>query len=407
MQRTAELERQNHFDIFIAISVALHALLFWAYVSPFLSSLELPSVRPTIEIVELPRSYRRPAPDTPAPPPPAPDEAPPAPETEAQPAPQPVPEPPSRAFDVVDTPKPAVEEIPRDARVLSRYNQRVERQARARDLPVDNRGEISKRKTADPLAKPSAVESEQRAAEAREAEEAKPAQARAVAGGGDGGSAARKALRPGTPAPAEPPQRVSADAIFRRKSAGDEGGGAKGGPAGPGEGLKDLLPTEARLAQLAADAKGGRSNPYNPDLVPVDAEMSMATLESEHVGYYLAIKKRIVLNWDPARLVRSANDNYQQTLQNFGGGSMLSQSAGSSLADAAARTGRGATVVRFVIGKNGRLEGEPVLLQSSGSAFLDEEALRAVRYADPFPPVPDRIAKNSLKITGEFIYGRR
>ncbi|MDP3940400.1 MAG: energy transducer TonB [Deltaproteobacteria bacterium] len=406
MQRTAVLERQNHLDIFVAISIALHALLFWAYLSPFLSSLELPSIRPTIEIVEVPRSYRRPTPATPAPPPPAPDEAPPAPETEAQPAPQPVPEPPSRAFDVVDTPKPAVEEIPRDARVLSRYNQRVERQARARDLPIDNRGEISKRKTADPLAKPSAVESEQRAAEAREAKQADAAQARAVAGGGDGGAAARKALRPGTPAPAEPPERVSADAIFRRKGAGEEGG-AKGGKASPGEGIKDLLPTEERLAQLAADAKGGRSNPYNPDLVPVDAEMSMATLESEHVGYYLAIKKRIVINWDPARLVRSASDTYQQTLQNFGGGSMLSHSAGSSLAEAAARTGRGATVVRFVIAKNGRLEGEPALLQSSGSAFLDEEALRAVRYAEPFPPVPDRIAKNSLTITGEFIYGRR
>lgn len=392
-------ERDNRLQIFYAISIALHLLAFQAFLGPFLSSLELPDLPPRIEIVELPASFRSPTLRAPAPvtPPPAALEkaAPP----EARPVPQP---PPRRAHDVVSIPRPAVEQAPRDDRFLAEYSQRVERPARARDRPIDTRGEISKQKTADPLAKPAEKQTDRRGSEAREAREAREAQARVVAGGGAGTERAGAAGNAGPPVP------VSADAIFRKKTAGAGATSAPAtGPRGPGAGLKDLIPREARLAQLEAAASGGRSNPYNPDLVPADAEMSMDTLRYEHTGYYLAVKKRVELNWDPARLIRSADDTYQQTLRNFGGNSMLSQGAGSAVAEAAARTGRGTTVMRITINKNGRLASDPQMLQSSGSAFLDEEALRALRFGDPFPPVPDRLAKKSLTITWSFTFGRK
>jgi TonB family protein len=394
-------ERAHPLHLFFAISLGLHVIVFWQVLLPFLGSLEVPSLRPVIEIVELPRiaRARRPAESAlsvPAPPPPR--EA--APSPEVEPAPPPSAEP---FRDVVEIPKPAVEEKPRDTRILSRYNQRVERPARARDLPIDNRGDISERRTADPLAPPAAAQTERRAAEARPEQSAQEAQARAVAGGGRGESAAEK---PGTPGAAERPRPVRKGAIFRSK-AGDGGDrAAEAGPAGLGEGLRDLLPTQQRLAQLAAAPEGGRSNPYNPDLVPVDARMSMDTLKSENVGYFLAVKKRLALNWDPARLIRAASYDYNRTVQNFGPGNAAS-SARNALISANLRTGRGTTIVRFKIAKNGRLAGEPRIARSSGSAFLDEEAVRAVRLGDPFPPVPDRLAQGSLTIDWGFIYGRR
>lgn len=403
--RTAASERDNRPEIFFAISIALHLLVFWAWVTPFLASLELPDLRPVIEIVALPEAFRSlRSPARPAPVPPAP-EARPAPELNEQPAPIPPPKPPPTRFhDIVDIPRPAVEEPPRDARFLAEYNQRVARPARARDRPIDTRGDVSKRKAVDPLAKFSDRQSDKRASEAQAAREAQQARARAVAGGGGGGRSASRADAPGE---AGPPERVDPNAIFRKKKIGDGGERAATGPVGPGEGLKDLLPKEERLAQLEAASVGGANHPYNPDLVPVDAEMSMDTLKYDHVGYYLTIKRGLRRNWDPDRLIRSADTSYRQTLRNFGGNSTLSRGAGSNLAEAIARTGRGTTVIGFTILKTGLLEAEPVMLHSSGSAFLDEEALRAVRLGGPFPPVPDRIAKSSLKLTWGFIYGRR
>jgi TonB family protein len=305
---------------------------------------------------------------------------------------------------MVEIPKPAVEQTPRDARILSRYNQRVERPARARDLPIDNRGDISDRRTADPLAPPAAAQTERRAAEARPEQSAQEAQARAVTGGGPGESAAEK---PGAPGAAERPRTVSKGAIFRSK-AGDGGDRAEeAGRAGLGEGIQDLLPTRQRLAQLAAAPEGGRANPYNPDLVAVDARMSMDTLKNENVGYYLAVKKRLALNWDPARLIRTATGDYDRTVRNFGSRNSMAMSARDALISASIRTGRGTTVVRFKIAKDGRLAGEPRVVRSSRSAFLDEEAVRSVRMGDPFPPVPDRLAKETLTIDWGFIFGRR
>ena len=44
------------------------------------------------------------------------------------------------------------------------------------------------------------------------------------------------------------------------------------------------------------------------------------------------------------------------------------------------------------------------LRHSSGTAILDDAALTAVKLAQPFPPVPDDIAKQTLAINGQFRY---
>jgi protein TonB len=63
----------------------------------------------------------------------------------------------------------------------------------------------------------------------------------------------------------------------------------------------------------------------------------------------------------------------------------------------------GELLIEFHIAKDGRLEFIE-LRHSSGTQILDDAALTAVKLAQPFPPVPDDIAKRSLAINGQFKY---
>ena len=63
----------------------------------------------------------------------------------------------------------------------------------------------------------------------------------------------------------------------------------------------------------------------------------------------------------------------------------------------------GELLIEFHIAKDGRLE-FIALRNSSGVAILDDYAMTAVKLAQPFPPVPDDIAKRTLAINGQFRY---
>ena len=399
-------EREDHLQFFLAISIVLHVMLFLFYLSPVLSKLTLPSIPAPIEIVEVPHPRARPA-RNPVPPQakaviPEPPEAP---AEKAGPAPVPPPPPTDRDFkDVVEIPKPAVEQAPRDTRIHANYSQRVERPARARDLPIDTRGLPTRRKTADFLAKPALQESKTRSAQTQAAREAQKGRARDEAGGSEGAGGAEPSVAPGVAGErvGDLPRPVAEEGLFRREAKAGAPAAGRPGLPGLGKGLRNLLPTEERIAQLEHSPGGGRNNPYNPDLVPANATMSMDTLQDENVGYWLTVKSRIALNWDPNRLVRAAKDNYDQTVANFGTLSPLAQSAQSELGTATAETGLGTTRVKFTIAKDGTIEGKPRITQRSGSDFLDYEALRAVQLGYPFPPVPDRIARESLTLEWSF-----
>ena len=63
----------------------------------------------------------------------------------------------------------------------------------------------------------------------------------------------------------------------------------------------------------------------------------------------------------------------------------------------------GELLIEFHIAKDGRVS-YIELRRSSGTAILDDAALTAVKLAQPFPPVPDDIAKQTLAINGQFKY---
>ena len=62
--------------------------------------------------------------------------------------------------------------------------------------------------------------------------------------------------------------------------------------------------------------------------------------------------------------------------------------------------------VVFVIGADGRLRGLEIG-KSSGNAAYDQQALRAVSDANPFPPLPEGFGKSALKVGLQFVYDPR
>jgi len=59
--------------------------------------------------------------------------------------------------------------------------------------------------------------------------------------------------------------------------------------------------------------------------------------------------------------------------------------------------------IEFTIKKNGKL-GAIQLVRTSGYKDLDDAAIKALRDAEPYWPLPDDIREQSLTITGHFIY---
>jgi protein TonB len=59
--------------------------------------------------------------------------------------------------------------------------------------------------------------------------------------------------------------------------------------------------------------------------------------------------------------------------------------------------------LEFTIGVGCQLE-QLRMLRSSGSQLLDEEALRAIKAAAPFPPIPSWIKSVPLLITASMEY---
>jgi TonB family protein len=64
---------------------------------------------------------------------------------------------------------------------------------------------------------------------------------------------------------------------------------------------------------------------------------------------------------------------------------------------------QGTLALEFMIGSSGQLE-RLRLIRSSGSEVLDEEALRAIKAAAPFPPIPPWIKPNPLLISASMEY---
>ena len=105
---------------------------------------------------------------------------------------------------------------------------------------------------------------------------------------------------------------------------------------------------------------------------PVDKGLTFEAPEFKHRGYMRMLKERIEDIWKYPK-------------------------------EAAERGISGDLYIKFIIKKNGRLENVK-LLRTSGYQDLDEAALEAVKKIFPFFPLPINYDKETLTITGHFIY---
>ena len=122
--------------------------------------------------------------------------------------------------------------------------------------------------------------------------------------------------------------------------------------------LKELLPPVG----WSADAKvGGASGPVRLD-----------TKDPQYVTYFNSIKRAIEVVWQ-----------YPELALRYGL--------------------QGRLLLEFSILGNGDIESAKVV-RSSGSNLLDEEALRAVKAAAPFGPIPPWLGKNRIDIVASFEY---
>jgi protein TonB len=71
--------------------------------------------------------------------------------------------------------------------------------------------------------------------------------------------------------------------------------------------------------------------------------------------------------------------------------------------EAAAAGIQGELTLDFVIARSGAVD-SVVLVRSSGSKLLDDEAIRSIRVAAPFDPIPSGYKIPSLQIRGRFVY---
>jgi protein TonB len=121
--------------------------------------------------------------------------------------------------------------------------------------------------------------------------------------------------------------------------------------------LKQLLPPLSG----ASDFEGGGAG-----RVPLE------TKDPQYISYFTSIKRSIDANW-----------KYPELALRYGL--------------------QGRLIVEFEILENGQMVGLRVI-RSSGSALLDDEALRAIRSAAPFAPIPRWIDQKPLPITARMEY---
>jgi len=156
---------------------------------------------------------------------------------------------------------------------------------------------------------------------------------------------------------------------------------ARENPA-PTEKIRDEPPPVVREPILENTVVAERTLPSVKDLLPsanystsnarANAPISLNTKDPTYVNYFTKIKQSIEIQWE-----------YPEMALRYGL--------------------QGRLALEFTIGATGQLEYLRVV-RSSGSELLDQEAVRAIRAAAPFPPIPTWIKPIPLSISAAMEY---
>lgn len=147
------------------------------------------------------------------------------------------------------------------------------------------------------------------------------------------------------------------------------------GSGKPGEARKSpsarVPPRTSREKLFDPDIIGDLAQKENESMKP-DSNITFDTKDFKYYGYMQRLKEKIEGAW-----------HYPS--------------------EAASRGIYGDLYIRFTIKKDGKL-GAVELVRTSGHKVLDDAAVKALRNAEPFWPLPEAIEDDALTITGRFIY---
>jgi protein TonB len=158
----------------------------------------------------------------------------------------------------------------------------------------------------------------------------------------------------------------------------------EGQPAGKetGKGEKEMFGEELKLAEEKAVEKvtkgsrepspGKKTDEKEEEEGKPGGETTFSTREYKYYGYNTRLREKIESVW---------NYPYEAVQKGI----------------------YGDLVIRFTILKSGKL-GEVRLIRTSGYTMLDDAAMKALRDAAPFWPLPDEWKEDAYTITGHFVY---
>jgi protein TonB len=158
----------------------------------------------------------------------------------------------------------------------------------------------------------------------------------------------------------------------------------------PSKSLRDLTPSLGRMVMARAEPSGGRGQGAAAgDAVGTGGKATgeegvteeggggfrltpLNAPEIQYISYFASIKRKIELVWQYPYEAAVAGIQGELTLD-------------------------------FVIARSGALN-SVALVRSSGSKILDDEAIRSLRVAAPFDPIPAQYKIDKLEIRGRFVY---
>ena len=318
------------------------------------------------------------------PPPPVP---PPPPQLQVAPPPPP-PEAMSKVQQVIETVKPSHEEEPQNARYLSEYNTKVEKEKVARGATKEPM--VAKSKPAELAVKDKPADETPAVAKPSDPDRRPGKHDRAPDVPGT------LAMRnPGAPVPAEQaqdPRSKGSPTGARGPSIADgflprRGDGAmeqerrerqevpRGGNGGGGGAPPDLRPSKEMLERIA----GGGSVDHLDDVDSGD-ETAIDSKRSIYASFFNRLKRQVAQNWDPGTVWRRVDPTGK--VNGF-------------------KTR--VTELRVTLDLKGAVE-KLIVIAPSGVSELDDEAVRAFRAAGPFPNTPAGLAGKDGMITFAFSF---
>jgi TonB family protein len=298
--------------------------------------------------------------------------------------PPPPPPPPPQKTQVIEAPKPANEETPDDARFLSEYDSKVEKQKANHENKYEEMvakpkpAELTPKETPEEANDPDPAPEEMDPGRDEEAPPKDGALSMRKAGAPERAEAEQAAKKEGATdgktgpegdgAPKKGDGAVDQDKKDRTENAEGEGGAGGGKKRAPNLKLDD--DTAERIV-------GGGSVDHTED-VEEGEENAFNTKRWVYASFFNRMKRIVAQNWDPVTVWRREDpdgSHYGFKSRN--------------------------TILRVSLDAKGNVA-KVIILQACGVDSLDDEAIRAMKASDPFPNPPQALLDKNGLIVFEF-----